>query len=420
MRRIALFLILLLFIAPLQAQNPQSWLVWAGNGDIFLWDGDLLIQISNNPENTSAAFPSWSNDGWLAWESDADGEKDIYISDRQTIRNLSNSTIDETDAAWSPAGQLAWVEHQPDNAYLRVWDREAGLILNEITGSNALWIPDFTPRWSAKGHLAWGMILSYSNPDANSDSASIMVWDGENIITASGEERSAFNPRWSPDGQFLSFSGGGLENGTSSLIVWDGRNTIELSPYSWDSFSPIWSGNNHLAWMDNYRYFETSAHDIWVWDGESNLLATGETGAFDAAWSPDSRLAFSSEGTDGNQDIFIWDGENTINITNDEFPDSAPFWLDTNRLVFRSYQHGQSDLFLWDSGSIIRLTDSPEDEWNLQLSADARLAWLSGHFGYGEDMDVSAIAIWNGELATLPIDKAEAARYIVKGFSWSP
>jgi hypothetical protein len=421
MRRISIFLVLLLFIVPVHAQAPQTWLTWAGLGSIYIWDGELLIQISNHPENTNAAFPRWSRDGWLSWEADADGDKDIYISDRQTIRNLSQNEIDDTDAAWSPTGQLAWVEHRADNAYMRVWDREAGLILETVTGSNAVWIPDFTPRWSARGHLAWGMIMSYSNPDRSLFGGGIIVWNGEAIINVSGDEQSGFNPRWSPDGQFLSFSGSGSENGTSALIVWDGTNTIELSPYSWDSFSPVWSVDNQLAFMPNIRLFDSGAHDIWVWNGAEIVTATGDMGAFDtAAWSPANYLAFASEGEDGNNDIFIWDGANIINITNDEFPDSAPFWLDANRLVYRSYQNQQADLFLWDGSSITRLTDSPETEWNLQLSPDGRLAWLVGNGGYGDSMNASAIQIWDGELITLVLDNPQAGQYLVTGFSWSP
>src|SRR5688572_30675382 len=65
-------------------------------------------------------------DALLAWTSERDGDREIYVWDdgsRQRA-NLSHHRSWDDNAAWSQDGRLAWVSQRDGNNEIYLWDRE--------------------------------------------------------------------------------------------------------------------------------------------------------------------------------------------------------------------------------------------------------------------------------------------------------
>ena len=416
--------VLLMLTAPLsvvtlaQSQPHPLWLAWVGNGAISLWNGIEVVPLTANSDGALARNPTWSSDGWLAWESTSDEGTNIEVWDGQTITDVSQNDAVDSDARWSPGGQLAWIAHQTDKEIVYVWDRSAGIVLSEESGSTSYPYPGDHLFWSPDGRLAWE-----TSPDQDHPSQ-LRVWDGETIINVSDTLYSnGCTPAWSPQGLLAWFINCGAEGSTNRVAVWNGTTVTQFDPHYWSAFASLWSPDGRLTWMSNFRYYENSAHDVYVWDGDTPLLATGDMGAFEPlSWSPDGRrLAWATDTAPGQRDIYTWDGQTITSVTQDAAFDFDPLWLDNTRLVFHATHEGQDDLFLWDGQHSTPLTDTPDQEWDVQVAPDGRLAWLSGEQGsYITPMDVVAIEVWDGDLTHVPARAADVSRYEVTGLAWSP
>ena len=95
-----------------------------GDMEIFYWDGSTTHQITNN--SADDRYPSLYN-GTIAWESNIDGDNDIFYWDGSTtIQITHNSATDSRPSLYN--GTIAWVRDDGD-AEIFYWDGKNSSIL---------------------------------------------------------------------------------------------------------------------------------------------------------------------------------------------------------------------------------------------------------------------------------------------------
>ena len=317
----------------------------SGDYEIYLWDGEISVNISQNPGSnvTQAVWNSYSELAWYA----SDGENnDLFIWDGYQTINLDELLGQElapiSQPVWSADGRLTWSAATTlGGTEIFTWDGQQ--IVNISQHPNE----DREPAWSADGRLAW---VSYRDRD----DPEVYVWDGQETINISRNPGNYDgNPTWSADGTMLAW--GGVFGGNLELLVWDGERIINVSnDAGWDAWH-MWSLDGRLAWVSTRDDYFT----VYVWDGESSFRV-GEIGFNEAnpAWAPDGRLAWQSE-LDGTYDIKVWDGEQVINFT--QTPDQneyTPQWSKDGQMAWIVARPDNWDIYVWSGDEAVNISQS--------------------------------------------------------------
>jgi WD40 repeat protein len=99
--------------------------------------------------------PAWSPDGKeIAFESDLDGDMDIYImnADGTNVRQITHNTIWDEGPAWSPDGRQLAFSSGADNLHLDIWTMNRdGTNLKQLTTYPGR---DESPDWGVNPHPA--------------------------------------------------------------------------------------------------------------------------------------------------------------------------------------------------------------------------------------------------------------------------
>ena len=245
-----------------------------------------------------ALFPTLSPDGTkIAFESDRDGDWDIFVmdSDGNNVKRLTNHSATDQSAAWSPDGtKIAFQSNRGDNWDIYIMDSD-GANVTRLTDHVA---QDGFPSWSPDG----AKIAFNSDRDGDWD-IFVMDTDGNGVTRLTDHRARDFNPKWSPDGTKIAFTS--ERDGNTNIFVMgsDGANVTRLT--------------DHIA-------------------GDS-----------DPAWSPDgTRIAFASDRF-GDYDIYAMDsdGANVTRLTDRIVDDVNPTWSqDGTTIVLASNAGGDFGL----------------------------------------------------------------------------
>jgi Tol biopolymer transport system component len=270
--------------------------IYSNEFNLYVWENGAYRRLGSVPRS---AIVTWSADGRLAFESNRDGNDEIYVWDGDTLTNVSSSTSADARPTWSADGRLAYVSSRDGAAEIYVWD---GTTTINVSQSDA-W--DEYPIWSPDGRLAF---LSSSNGNRT-----LFVWDG-NTLTDLGQADGHFLT-WSADGH-LAFTS--FRDGNREIYVWANGVSTNISQSAGEDWQPTWSIDGRLT----FTTYHDNLRELFVWDG--SLTSIGQWNRVsDFAWNIDGRLAFSADG-----EIFVWDGSTATNITNT--PDQNefnPYWL---------------------------------------------------------------------------------------------
>ncbi len=292
----------------------------------------------------SDTAPAYSAEGWwIAFQSDRDGNWDIYTVDffgRHLTRQTYGPSQD-TNPAWSP--------------------KCAGSTPNRALGSIAF-------QSDRRGN--WDIFLL--DLGASTSPAQLTTDPGDDT-----------DPSWSPDGSTLVFQSDRGGNWDIFTIRPRGTNTVQRTDSPADEIDPTWSpGGSAIAYVSN-RSGDWDLYMLDLDDEQELQLTSGAGDDLLPAWSPDGRqIAFQSN-WDGDWEIYAYDiVSNTLSrLTDNSADDQAPSWnCGGNRVLFHSDRDGDAEIYsaaLDDPTDVMQLTDQNNTEQDVvwqPLSGDGSLA----------------------------------------------
>jgi Tol biopolymer transport system component/protocatechuate 3,4-dioxygenase beta subunit len=283
----------------------QSWTLYhsdqPGNWDIFRLD-----QGSNSPINISRASdatdfsPTRSPNGeWVAFVSDRDGNKEIYVAgaDGTNHRRVTYNEANDTIPVWSPNSQyLVYESDRNGNWDLFLFDLSTGKETQLTQGSS----DDVNATWSSAG----GRIVFQSNRDGRWQLYALTLRDMA-TTRLTDQAENTIEPSYSVNGSYIAFR----------VVNSDGKTVLHIMEEDGSDLraisDPDGSASNH-SW-----YFD------------------------------DTLLAYQSD-LDGDLDIYVYDVANdlTRQVTQNDVPDYAPTWICGEPMViFTSTVSGSPDIF---------------------------------------------------------------------------
>lgn len=253
----------------------------------------------------------FTNEGQIAFETDRDGNWEIYTLDVRTglVFNLSRNDAADHAPSWSPDGsRLAFHSNRGGETDIYIMNAD-GNQLRRLTFTGSSW----RPRWSPDGRQ-------------------IMYTQGFNEIYIMGEDGSraryvtgGFGPEWSPDGQLIAYyvNQDGSLNSDIHISDTNGSNRRNVTNNPANDWAPNWL-------PDGRSFAFTSSRD-----GRAQVYVASIACVLEAQ-SPDICA----------QPLHL-----TSAITR------TPNWSpDGRRIAFDSIRHWQSQLYIMNAdGSALRL-----------------------------------------------------------------
>lgn len=264
-----------------------------GDSEIYLMDieGGNVVQLTHNTATDSD--PSWSPDGKkIVFTSNRDGNENVYIMDAngKNQRELTKYRLSDYGPSWSPDGKrIAYTSYRHKNIDIYIMDAD-GKNSRRLTYSPG---EDSSPSWSSDGKK----IVFESMREGYSEIYT-MDNEGENIKRLTHNNVMDIEPSWSPDGKTIAFTSQREGDIVSKIYLMgiDGKN------------------QGRLTSKEDYTDFSLSENYC-----ESN-----------PSWSPDGRkivYTFGSKET-GNFEIYIINIETKEikRLTYNKIVDSFPSW----------------------------------------------------------------------------------------------
>jgi TolB protein len=289
-----------------------------------------MVNLTHNPGHDTG--PTYAAAGWwLAFQSDRDGNWEIYTTDlfgRHQTQQTSDPASD-TNPAWSPGC--------------------GGSTLDSVTGTIAFQ-SDRSGNWDI-------FLLNVGTSEANTDP-----------FPVTSDPGSDTDPFWSPDGSALAFQSDRGGDWNIFTINPDGSDETQRTDDPADEIDPAWSPDGSaIAYVSN----RGGDWDLYLLDligGQELQLTSGKGDDLWPAWSPRGRwIAFQSD-WDGDWEIYVYDvvANALLRLTDDPANDEAPAWdCGGNRVLFHSDRDGDADVYsvaLNDPTDVIQLTDQDSTE----------------------------------------------------------
>ena len=227
--------------------------------DYSWWEKWGSSWISRTDFGEQDGVPVWSPDGrYVAFDSERDGNRDIYLIDTETEteHRLTNNEAYDADPDWSPDGtQIAFVSRRAGNNEIYVMDAAGeDEYLRRLTNNSER---DEDPAWSPDGtqiaYEYWGHLH-------------VMDADGSNVreLTYCGE-----NPAWSPDGIQIAYNESsfciGNTRGTNIYVIdADSSNPQRLTHSRGYESNPVWAPDGRKIVFVSDRDGDWDNQEIYV------------------------------------------------------------------------------------------------------------------------------------------------------------
>jgi Tol biopolymer transport system component len=208
--------------------------------DVFVSRGDGGNARDVLPDDHTKLAPRWSARGRLVYQSDREGNPDVYVSGRR----LTHDSASDGEPAWSPDRRaITFVSTRNGNREIYVM-RADGSEQRRLTRNGG---DDEWPRWSRNGRIVF-----QSNRDRDFD-LYVMDADGtglRRLTDLRGDERT---PAWSPDGSLIALASD--RTGTYDLYVVraDGRGLRRMTRSAGEEAAPAWSPSGRFLLFGSDR-----------------------------------------------------------------------------------------------------------------------------------------------------------------------
>ncbi|OLE55815.1 MAG: hypothetical protein AUG51_01360 [Acidobacteria bacterium 13_1_20CM_3_53_8] len=336
---------------------------------VLLALASLLIFSTPRVEAANGPF-----NGKIAFETDRDGNKEIYLMnpDGTGQVNISNNLADDADPHWSPDGtKIAFDSTRDGNFEIYVMNAN-GTNQTRLTFNPAL---DGFPSWSPDGT----QIAFQSTRDGNFE-IYVMNADGTNQMRLTNNSASDFFPEWSPDGTKITFQSDRDGNDEIYVMNADVINTqTRLTNNTALDQAPFFSPDGTKIVFQSLGSVGTNQIFVMKADGTNPVPLTSTGNNFSPAFSPDgTRITFMSQ-RDGNDEIYVMDanGANQTRLTNNTALDTVPNWQPLVPV------------------STVGVFRPSTGQWLLRNSNTSGAPDLT--FSFGQQGDLPVTGDWNGD-----------------------
>jgi TolB protein len=252
-------------------------------------------------------------------------------------------TLEIVPALASDEGQVAFESDRDGNWEIYTLDLRTSIAYN-LTHTPAA---DHSPSWSPDG----GQIAFHSNRSSDTD-IYVMSFSGRDVlrITDSGRD---WRPRWSPDGKRIMFI---RDFDEIYMMNADGSE----AQYITNGFGPEWSpdGKQLVFYLNQANSLKT---DIYISDADGHHeqnLTRSSTHDWGPTWLPDGRSIAYVSSSDGNSRIYVLDtvcalagDAGCAHLLDDGgVIHETPHWSpDGRQVAFNSIYQWQSQLYFMDA-----------------------------------------------------------------------
>ncbi len=286
---------------------------------------------SPTPFLPPTATPFGGGMGEIAFVSERDGNREIYVMDVQTglARRLTANDANDRDPAWSPeSGRIAFYSDRDGNNDIYVMDADGGNVRN-LTRHPA---NEYHPTWSPDGTR-----IAFSSDRDGTGEIYVMNDDGSNVQRLTGPGSNSGNPAWSPDGTRIAFSSS--RSGDEEIYVMnaDGSQVVRLTFSPGHDGFPAWSPDGTRIAFQSNRDGQFEVYVVNADGSGERRLTTTPSNDWWPEWSADgTQIAFISD-RDGVGAIYVMlaDGSNPLRVTPRDSWNDSPSWRPAPGLAAR-------------------------------------------------------------------------------------
>lgn len=307
----------------------QMGRVWPALAAVTALLGVALVAAFANGSRSGSAIiatpPPSAAGPLIAFESDRDGNKEIYLAhpSGKPVWRLTKSPGLDFGPAWSPDG--AWIAFASDRAgFMDIYVvKRTGGELRNLTQSSA---QDSGPAWSPDG-----VRLAFDTDRDGNLEVYVTGLDGGSAFNLTQNPASDGDPSWSPDGAAIAFESDRDGNFEIYVLPSKGGPAQRLTSHSGKDFAPAFSPDGRRIVFQ----CERDGAEICVMDadgGQQRRLTMDQIDDLQPGWSPDGRQIIW---TRVRPDVGLWqlyvmdvDGRNMHLLWSTRSSDTAPVWTD--------------------------------------------------------------------------------------------